>query len=58
MARRLGRFNEARQIWNEKLPPPHTVPVLALERADLEARLECHTSQLEILETTLASQKQ
>ena len=57
-ARRLGRYKQARQFWNEKLPPSHTAPVLAIEKAELEARLLRHQSGLDILEECLASQSQ
>ena len=57
-ARRLGRYKEARRIWNEELPPSHTVPVLAIEKAELEIRLLRHQSELDILELCLASQSQ
>ena len=53
-ARRLGRYREALQIWDEKLPLPHTVPVLAIEKSELESRLMRHSVRLEILETFLA----
>ncbi|KAL6717720.1 hypothetical protein ACLMJK_005635 [Lecanora helva] len=55
-ARRLGRYREALEIWNEKLPLPHTVPVLAIEKAELECRLLRHKSRLDILEAFLASE--
>ena len=57
-ARRLGRYQEARNFWNEKLPPSHTVPVLAIEKSELEARLLRHRKELDILEECLASQAQ
>ncbi len=57
-ARRLGRYKQARQFWNEKLPPSHTAPVLAIEKAELEARLLRHRTGLDILEECLASQAQ
>ena len=57
-ARRLGRYKEARKNWNEKLPPSHTVPVLAIEKAELEARLLRHRKALDILEECLALQAQ
>ena len=57
-ARRLGRYKQARQLWNEKLPPSHTTPVLAIEKAELEARLLRHRTGLSILEECLASQAQ
>ncbi len=57
-ARRLGRYKQARQFWNEKLPPSHTAPVLAIEKAELEARLLRHQTGLNILEECLASQAQ
>ena len=55
-ARRLGRYKQARQLWNEKLPPSHTVPVLAIEKAELETRQLRHKTGLDILEECLASQ--
>ena len=58
LARRLGRYKQARQSWNEKLPPSHTAPVLAIEKAELEARLLRHRAGLDILEECLASQAQ
>lgn len=58
LARKLGRFKVACQIWDEKLPLPHTVPVLAVEKADLEARLGHHRSRLDLLQKALASQEE
>ena len=55
-ARRLGRYTQARQLWDVHLPPPHTVPVLALEKAELEARLLRYRCRLAILEKFLSSQ--
>lgn len=57
-ARRLGRYKQARQFWNEKLPPSHIAPVLAIEKAELETRLLRHRTRLGILEECLASQAQ
>ena len=57
-ARRLGRYKQARHLWNEKLPPSHIAPVLAIEKAKLEARLLRHQNGLGILEECLASQAQ
>ena len=57
-ARRLGRYKQARQLWNEKLPHPHTAPVLAIEKAELETRLLRHQAGLDTLEQCLASQAQ
>ena len=56
-ARRLGRYEEARQIWDDKLPPSCELPVLTIERAELEARLMRHRFRLEILETFFNSQE-
>ena len=56
LARRLGRFSRACQLWDEKLPLPYTVPVLAIEKAELEARNLRHGCRLEVLETALSSQ--
>ena len=57
-ARRIGRYKQARQFWNEKLPPSHIAPVLAIEKAELQTRLLRHRTELDILEECLASQAQ
>ena len=57
-ARRLGRYKQARQLFDEKLPPCTKVAVLAIEKAELEARLMRHRARLDILETFLVSQNE
>ena len=56
LARRLGRFEQACQLWDERLPLTRTV--LVVEKAELEARRLHHRSRLETLETALESQEE
>jgi hypothetical protein len=39
LARRLGQFQNAREILDLELPPSHILPVLALEKSNLETRV-------------------
>ena len=55
-ARKLGRYRQARQLWDEKLPQSNTVPVLAIEKAELQSRLLRYSDSLDTLEQSLASQ--
>ncbi len=55
-ARRLGRFHECRRILDEELPPSHLLPILAIEKANLEARLGLERTRLELLSKALESQ--
>ena len=55
-ARKLGRLHEARAIWDHELPPSHLVPVLALERAELEGRFGFEQSRFQVLDAALTAQ--
>ena len=55
-ARKLGRLRDARAIWDRELPPSHLVPVLALEKSELEGRFGFEKSRFQVLDEALASQ--
>ena len=58
LARRLGRLQESQRIFEAKLPPPHLLPILALEKANLFSRLGLESSRYSVLDNTLRSQSQ
>ena len=58
LARKLGRFEESERIFEAELPPPHLLPVLALEKASLFSRLGLERSRYLVLDRALRSQSQ
>jgi hypothetical protein len=58
LARRLGQFQKAREILDLELPPSHILPVLALEKSNLETRVNHERTCHEVLVLALSSQSQ
>ena len=57
-ARRLGRLQESQRIFEVELPPPHVLPILALEKASLFSRLGLERNRFAVLDDTLRPQSQ
>jgi len=58
LARRLGRLQESQRIFEAELPPPHILPVLALEKANLYSRLGLERCRYSVLDVALKSRSQ
>ena len=55
MASQCGRYLDARAIFDEKLPPSTTIPMLAMQYADVLTDQGSERERLQHLETTLAN---
>lgn len=58
LARKLGRLQESQRIFEVELPPPHVLPVLALEKANLYSRLGLEGCRYSVLDGALKSRSQ
>ena len=54
-ARKLGRFDEARTIYQNRLPPAYLIPVVAIELSSLDGRQGFDIDRSDLLKTALAS---
>lgn len=53
----LGQFQKAREILDLELPPSHFLPVLALEKSNLETRVNHERTCHDILDLALGSRR-
>lgn len=53
LARRLGRFAEASNIHDNRLPEAHLLPVLAFEKPNLASRVGLPGQEFRILERSI-----
>ena len=58
LSRRLGQFQKARGILDLELPHAHILPILALEKSNLETRVNHERTCHDILELALSSRAQ
>ena len=53
MAHQCGRYIDARAIFDNDLPPSSSIPMLAMERADMLTAQGVERERIALLETTL-----